>query len=101
MSDATDAILEAQADALTQHGVAFTVDGDAVAKTCVASDVIWGNILTEHGMEQRQQCSIHFLATAWTPVIGKRVTVRSKTFVVDAIQRDHDSYSLTLVESHT
>jgi hypothetical protein len=52
-------------------------------------------------MEQRQQCSIHFLATAWTPVIGKRVTVRSKTFVVDAIQRDHDSYSLTLVESHT
>lgn len=101
MSDATDAILEAQTDALSQHGTTFTVDGSGTAIACIASEVIYGKVLTEHGMEQRRQCSMHILASAWTPTIGTRVTVRGLTFVVDAIQRDHDSYTLTLVESHT
>ncbi len=101
MSEATDAILEAQTDALSQHGTTFTVDGSATAIACIASEFIYGKVLTDHGMEQRRQCSMHIIASAWTPVIGTRVTVRSLTFVVDAILRDHDSYTLTLVESHT
>lgn len=101
MSDATDALAEAQADCITQHGVSFTVEGVAGTKTCIASAVVTGAELQIHGMEQARGCVIHFPTATWTPVIGKRVTVHGIVFVVNSYQTETGAYNVTLVESHT
>jgi hypothetical protein len=101
MSEATDLLAEGDQDVMAQHGVLFTVDGDASGERIGVYDAfVYGNVLTDSGVVQKRGATLTFLRATWTPVIGKRVTVEGLTFVVDAIQRSPTHFAVTLVESH-
>lgn len=100
MSEATDLLLEGDADVMFQHGVPFTVDGDPTERTGVYDAFIYGNVLTDAGVVQKRGATLTFLRATWTPQVGKRVSVEGLTFVVEGIQHSPTHFMVTIVESH-
>jgi hypothetical protein len=83
-----------------QLGVTFTVDGDPTIRRALRDGFVRGNVLTDNGVVQKRGATLTFHPTTWTPEVGKRVTVRGHTFVVDGIGETDSHTVVTLVESH-
>jgi hypothetical protein len=84
MSEATDALADGLTDSLSQHGVAVSVDGGSTV-TAVVQSFHRGNTPTESGVREMAGSLITFARSAWTPAIGKRLTVGGMALVVASV----------------
>ena len=101
MSAARDALLDAEVNAIFEHGESFWVDGKTAEYTGVVDGMMYGNVLTETGLEMKRTARLTFLQSEWIPEVGKQIKLRSRYWIVAEIGEDTESsYTVRLIEAH-
>lgn len=85
MSEATDALTEGLADAVTQHGQTFTVDGEVGTFTGVIEDTTETLGLSVGGMDATGEITITIPRETWTPTQQAIVVFDGEEYTVDRI----------------
>lgn len=85
MSEATDALAEGVADAITQHGQTFTVDGEEGSFTGVIEDTTEMLGFSTGGAEATGEISITIPRATWTPTLNAVITYDGEEYTVDRI----------------
>lgn len=100
MSDASDALEDGMADCVSQHSVTVTIDGGGTF-LAVPDQMQRGNSPSEYGVREVAGVQLSFLRTAWTPVVGKRLTLGGIAFVVASVDYTSPAaYVATCVEGN-
>lgn len=100
MTEAQQALADGIADSVAQHGTTVTVDG-GLTFSAVVNGISEGNVPSDFGMRQVAGATMHFPRASWTPRVGKRVTARGVTLVVESIDyTDPSAYAVTLAEGN-